>query len=212
MATAIYVRVSSIKQDFESQMLDLKMWAANNEADGIEWFEDTYTGKTMNRPGWRELEAKITDGKIDTLVVWRLDRLGRTAAGLTTLFDKLIAAEVNLISLRDGIDLSSPAGRLMANVIASVAQYETEVRRERIQAGLDAKRERGEKWGGGKPGRRVTVTEEKEAKVREMLEKGLGSVDAAKVSELSRTTVWRLRKKLQAEGIAPAQSCQSGAK
>jgi DNA invertase Pin-like site-specific DNA recombinase len=60
--------------------------------------------------------------------------------------------QVNLIALRDGIDLHTAAGRLMANVLASVAQYETEVRAERVRAGQQAARRRGVTWGGSKPG------------------------------------------------------------
>jgi hypothetical protein len=62
--------------------------------------------------------------------VGRLDRLGRTAKGLTSLFEDLIRWKVNLISLKDGLDLVTPAGRLMANILAGVAAYETEVRAE----------------------------------------------------------------------------------
>ena len=58
---------------------------------------------------------------LDTLVVWRLDRLGRTAQGLTSLFEDLIRWKVNLLSLKDGLDLVTPAGRLMANILAEVA-------------------------------------------------------------------------------------------
>jgi hypothetical protein len=66
-------------------------------------------------------------------------RLGRTAKGLTALFDELVALKVNFVSFKDGIDLGTPAGRLIANVLASVAAYETEVRAERITAGKAAK-------------------------------------------------------------------------
>ena len=65
----------------------------------------------------------------------RLDRLGRTTKGLTALFEDLVDRKINLVSLKDGLDLSTPAGRLMANVLASVAAYETEVRSERVCAG-----------------------------------------------------------------------------
>src|SRR5271165_2624668 len=105
----------------------------------------------MSRPSWDRLMADVRKGTIKRIVCWRLDRLGRTASGLTRLFDELIAAGVTLVSLRDGIDLLTPAGRLIANVLASVAQYETEVRGERIRAGIDVKRARGEKWGNGRP-------------------------------------------------------------
>jgi hypothetical protein len=75
-----------------------------------------------------KLLADVAAGKVSKIVVWRLDRLGRTAKGLTALFEELVARKVTLISLKDGIDLLTPAGRLMANVLASVAAYETEIR------------------------------------------------------------------------------------
>lgn len=144
----IYERVSSKKQDTASQHQDLAAWAEGKEFIP---YEDKFTGKTMNRPGFNRLLSDIRSGKIKTLVVWRLDRLGRTASGLTSLFDELIERKVNFISLRDGIDLATAAGRLLANVLASVAAFETEVRGERIAAGLEAKRAKGEKWNNGRP-------------------------------------------------------------
>jgi DNA invertase Pin-like site-specific DNA recombinase len=95
---------------------------------------------------------------VSRVVDWRLDRLGRTAKGLTALFAELLELRVNLVSLRDSIDLNTPAGRLMANVLASVAQYETEVRAERVRAGQMIARANGKTWGGSKPGRMLHVT------------------------------------------------------
>jgi DNA invertase Pin-like site-specific DNA recombinase len=98
-------------------------------------------------------------------VVWRLDRLGRTVSGLARLFEELQARKVGLVSLRDGLDLHTAAGRLMAHVLASVAAYELEVKSERQRAGIEAARaENGGRcpWGGRKPGTRVKVTEEVE--------------------------------------------------
>jgi DNA invertase Pin-like site-specific DNA recombinase len=90
----------------------------------------------MDRPGFGQLEQQIAMGNVTTLALWRLDRLGRTAKGLTALFDDLRQRKVNLVSLRDGLDLSPPAGRLMANILASVAAHETEVRSERQMTGI----------------------------------------------------------------------------
>lgn len=99
----------------------------------------TLPGAADDRPGMTKLLADIRTGRIKSVVVWRLDRLGRTAKGLTALFDELVMLKVNFVSLKDGIDLGTPAGRLIANVLASVASYETEVRAERIAAGKAAK-------------------------------------------------------------------------
>jgi DNA invertase Pin-like site-specific DNA recombinase len=97
---------------------------------------------TMDRPGWSKLMQAVREGTVWTIAVWRLDRLGRTAKGLTELFEDLRERKVNLVSLRDGLDLSTPAGRLMADAVAFVAACETEVRAERITTGQVAARDR----------------------------------------------------------------------
>src|SRR5436190_1355920 len=148
---AIYLRVSSTGQDTKSQEPDLRRWAEAQDAP-VKWYKDTATGKTMERPGWTKLEAAVRHGKVSAVVCWRIDRLGRTAKGLTALFDDLRERKVNLVSLKDSLDLSTPAGRLMANVLASVAQYETEVRGERVKAGQIVARQNGKRWGGSQPG------------------------------------------------------------
>jgi hypothetical protein len=113
---AIYMRVSTKRQDTAGQEPELRRWAESHEGDS-HWYRDTYTGTSMDRPGFRQLMRDIESGRVETLVVWRLDRLGRTAKGLTSLFEDLIRCKVNLISLKDGLDLVTPAGRLMANIL-----------------------------------------------------------------------------------------------
>ena len=157
----------------------------------VRWYKDKFTGKTMDRPGWNRLQADIQAGTVSAVAVWRLDRLGRTAKGLTALFHDLRERKVNLISLKDGLDLGTAAGRLMANVLASVAQFETEVRAERIIAGQAAARGKGKVWGGGKPGRRVRLSEEKEAAIRQLYREGKAIAEIARVVGLSRPTVYK---------------------
>ncbi len=186
---AIYIRVSSRNQDTRSQEPDLERWAAAQDR-AIRWYRDRFTGRTMDRPGWRKLEAAIRMGKVEAIVVWRLDRLGRTARGLTALFDDLQSRHIGLVSLKEGLDLSTPAGRLMAHVLASVAQYETEIRGERVRAGQAVARAKGKRWGGSKPGRRVKVTPEQARIIRHM--KGSGDTVAAiaRTVGLSRPTIY----------------------
>ena len=76
---AIYLRVSSRRQDTRSQEPDLKRWADAYADAPVKWYTDKFTGKTMDRPGWKRLEADIIAGRLSKIVVWRLDRLGRTA-------------------------------------------------------------------------------------------------------------------------------------
>jgi len=187
----IYVRVSKRNgQDVRSQLPDLERWAAAQEQP-VKWYKDRFTGKVMDRPGWNRLQAAIETGDVSAVVVWRLDRLGRTAKGLTALFHDLREKKINLVSLKDGLDLGTAAGRLMANVLASVAQFETEVRAERILAGQAAARAQGKVWGGGKPGRRVRLSEEKEVAIRQLHREGKPIAEIGRVVGLSRPTVYR---------------------
>ena len=150
-----------------------------------------FTGKTMDRPGWNRLQAAIDAAEVSDVVVWRLDRLGRTAKGLTALFHDLREKKINVISMKDGLDLGTAAGRLMANVLASVAEFETEVRAERILAGQAAARAKGKVWGGGKPGRRVRLSEEKEKAIRQLNREGKPIAEIARVVGLSRPTIYK---------------------
>jgi DNA invertase Pin-like site-specific DNA recombinase len=199
--TAIYVRVSTDKQSTASQLADLKSYSDAQEAAGaaVLWFEDKASGKKMTRPAWDRLMAEVRKGTVRRITCWRLDRLGRTASGLTRLFDELIAAGVTLVSLRDGIDLLTPAGRLIANVLASVAQYETEIRGERIRAGIDAKRAAGEKWNNGRPvGSAHKATPEVCKQVLRMAAEKAPKAEIARVCNLSRQTVYTILASSQA--------------
>jgi DNA invertase Pin-like site-specific DNA recombinase len=188
---AVYVRVSSRKQDMRSQEPDLKRWAEAFAGDSdVKWYRDKATGKSMNRPGWNRLERDLDTGKVSKVVVWRLDRLGRTASGLTTLFDKLTDRQIGLVSIRDGLDLSTASGRLMANVLASVAAYENEVRAERIVAGQAAARAAGKTWGGSTKGRRIRVTAEQISTIRQLHEDGQKVAGIARAVGLSRPTIY----------------------
>jgi DNA invertase Pin-like site-specific DNA recombinase len=192
---AVYLRVSSNQQDTRSQEADLKAWAAQQEAKGetVVWFKDKATGTNFNREGWKRLEADLTAGKVTRLAVWRLDRLGRTAGETIRLLDELEAKGIGFLSLRDGFDPSTPSGRLQRNILASVAQFETEIRKERQLNGIAAARAaNGGKcpWGGRKPGSRITLTAEKEALARKLKKEGQSVASIARNLGLARKTVY----------------------
>ena len=186
---AIYIRVSSKRQDSRSQEPDLQRWA-DAQTEPVKWYSDKATGTKMDRPGWNKLADAIRLGKVTTVVVWRIDRLGRTAKGLTDLFDDWRQRKVNLVSLKDGLDLSTPAGRLMANVLASIAQFETELRGERVLAGQAVARKNGKRWGGSQPGVRKKVSPTQIKMIRQMKRQGEAIVAISKAVGLSRPTIY----------------------
>lgn len=190
---AIYARVSSNQQDSASQLPDLEKWAAAFAGDTrVKWYRDFFSGMTMDRPGWSKLRKAIDAGSVDRVVDWRFDRLGRTAKGLTALFDDLPRRGVGLVSIKDGLDLLTPAGRLMANVLASVAQFETEVRGERVLAGQPKARKAGKRWGGSEAGRLLTVTREQVDAIVRMNSEGVPKAKIARATGLSRPTIYRV--------------------
>jgi len=193
--TAVYLRVSTSQQTTRSQKPDLERWlnAQDPEKLGkVVWYSDTATGKNMDRPRWQKLQANINAGYIHQLVVWRLDRLGRTASGLCKLFEELQEKNIRLVSLKDSVDLGTPSGRLIANVLASVAAYETEIRGERVKAGQIAARAAGKRWGGSQKGRRLKVTEEQVKAIVAMKDSGEKIARIARTVSLSRITVYRV--------------------
>ncbi len=187
--TAIYVRVSSRDQSHASQMPDLERWVETHDGK-VTWFKDTFTGRTLNRPGMQKMLVELHAGKLERIVVWRLDRLGRTTKGLCQLFDELANKNVDLVSLKDGFSLASPAGRLHARILASVAEYETEVRAERVAAGQAVARRNGKRWGGSKKGWRWKVTDDQIIAIREMRAAGKAVAAIARITGLSRPTVY----------------------
>jgi DNA invertase Pin-like site-specific DNA recombinase len=188
---AIYTRVSSKQQDTRSQEPDLKRWIAAFAADvPVKWYTDQMSGRTMDRPGWRTLETDMAAGKVAKVICWRLDRLGRSAAGLTRLFEDLQRLGIGFESIKDRVDLSTPAGRLMANVLASVAAYENEVRGERIRAGQAVAKARGRSCGGSKAGRQLKVTAEQVQVIQRMKGEGAKIAAIARATGLSRPTVY----------------------
>ena len=108
---------------------DLRRWADGRGRE-VRWYKDSWTGSDPSRPEWDRLVEDITKGLVETVVCWRLDRLGKTCSELVKLFEYLSARSVNFISLKDHLDLSTVSGRRIAGggVLGSITLYETEVR------------------------------------------------------------------------------------
>ena len=136
-----YARVSTKDQSFDLQLDALR----NAECEQI--FQEVVSGAKTTRPVLDDLLSRLRAG--DVVIVWKLDRLGRSLHHLVTLTNELMERKIGLISLNDPIDTTTPQGRLVFNLFASLAEFERDLIRERTQAGLKAAQERGRK--GGRP-------------------------------------------------------------
>jgi len=188
---AIYARVSTTGQDLAAQEPDLRSWAdEHGTGQDVVWYRDTFTGATLNRPAMAQLERDLRAGLVETIVVWRLDRLGRTALETLAFLEHLESVGVTFISLRDGFDASSPTGRLLRTILAAFAEYEREVLSERIRAGIAKAKAHGKRWGGRKPGARTALTPERLRAVRALVAAGTSRAGIARQLGISRSTVY----------------------
>lgn len=190
MTTAIYVRVSDKDQKHRSQIPDLERWEAAHGK--CEWFEDTFSGRSLSRPGWESLWEGVLKGRIKRIVVWRNDRLGRTMVGMSRLYKEFIERDVDYLSLTEGFDLKTISGRLVAHVMAASAEYETELRAERQRAGINAIKEKNGgrcPWGGGRVGVNKKRTLSMSAKVIKLLDAGWAINEVSRTLKMSTRTV-----------------------
>lgn len=177
MALIGYARVSTAEQDTALQTDALR----NAGCERV--FEDTASGAKADRPGLADALAYLRDG--DVLVVWRLDRLGRSLPHLIETVGKLEARGVGFRSLTENIDTTTPGGRLIFHVFGALGQFERDLIRERTKAGLTAAAARGRK-GGRKP----VVTADKLQRARELVANGLNVREAAARLKVGKTALY----------------------
>lgn len=177
-----YARVSTQDQNLELQTDALKK-------AGCELiFKEKISGKSKDRPELTRLFDKLRKG--DELVVWKLDRLGRSIRDLIDLVTKMHEIEVAFISLQDSINTHTASGRFTFNLFASLAEFEREIIRERTNAGIAAARARGRK--GGRP-KGLPPKSLSKAKTVKMLydQKEKSMEEIAKDLSISETTAYR---------------------
>ncbi len=174
-----YARVSTGDQSAEAQVVQL-------QAAGVErvWTE-TASGALRERPVLEQLLGQVLQ-RGDTLVVVRLDRLGRSLRHLLEVVDTLTSAGVGLRSLHESIDTTTPSGRMVLSVFGALAEFERELIRERTAAGLAAARAQGRV--GGRP---RTLTVEHDEQIRALHAQGNTPTEIARIMRVSRATVYR---------------------
>ena len=174
-----YTRVSTVAQTLDQQN------AALAAARVTKIFSDTMSGACDDRPGLAALMDYVREG--DTVVVWKLDRLGRNTLHILETVKALTDRGVTLVSTTDGIDSSTAAGRLMIGVLGSLAEYERELVKERTALKREASRANGTKFG-----RHKKVADASHiATARRMKSDGHTARDIAKYLGVSRATLYR---------------------
>lgn len=174
-----YARVSSVDQNLELQLDAL-------EAEGCDRiFEDRLSGAVAQRPGLIEALSHLRTG--DTLVVWRLDRLGRSLRHLIEVVGDLDQRGIGLRSLHEAIDTTTSTGRLVFQIFGALAEFERNLIRERTQAGLQSARARGRI--GGRPRR---LDGERQALLYKLVDERQESIPAiCRVLGISKATLYR---------------------
>jgi DNA invertase Pin-like site-specific DNA recombinase len=193
MRAAIYARVSTFEQHEENQLAELRKYV---EARGWElvreYVDKGISGAKESRPALVQLLRDAKRRRLDVVVCWRLDRLGRSLKHLITLLDELQALGVFFVSLAEGIDATTPAGKLQMHILGAIAEFERGRIVERVKAGLARARAAGTRL--GRP--RVVVPQEQIAAVSH-----LPVTAAAAQLGVSRSTLkrWRSTSRQSAE-------------
>ena len=173
-----YARVSTLDKNLDLQI------DALTKAGCHRLFDEKMSGSRAERPGLAKALEMLREG--DTLVVWKLDRLGRSVKNLVDLVGQLHQQGVHFKSLTDAIDTATPSGRFFFHVMASLAEMERELTGERTRAGLEAARQLGRKGG-----RKRKMTDSKIESARKLLASGVPPRDVAKNLGVSVPTLYR---------------------
>ena len=185
LRAGLYARVSTAEQ----QTLPMQISAMREYADRRGWsvvvsIEDVGSG-AKDRPKRKELEKLAKRRHLDVILVWRLDRWGRSLSDLTTSLRDLLAIGVEFVSVTEGLDLSTATGRAMAGMLGVFAEFERDVLRERVLAGLAAAKKKGKTLG-----RPATVRDQAE-RIRQLSSEGLNKAQIAKRLNIGRASFFR---------------------
>ena len=183
----LYARVSTHDQ----QTLPIQTKAMRDHARRRGWrvelvVEDVGSGAT-ERPQRQELLAAARRRDLDVVLVWRLDRWGRSLADLTATLGELVAAGVGFVSITEALDLTTPSGRALAGMLAVFAEFERDILRDRVRAGIAQARAAGKHLG-----RPATVRNQHQAEVRRLAKAGTSKRQIAQQLGISRSSVRRL--------------------
>lgn len=185
LRAAIYARVSTFDQNPGNQLEELRRFTDARRWDVQEYVDHGVSGAKERRPALDVMVADAKRRRFDAIVVWRLDRLGRNLKHLITLVDEMTALGIAFVSLAEGIDATTPAGKLQLHILGAIAEFERGRIQERVMAGLARARAQGKRL--GRPKGKLPV--EKLLSVA-----ALPNTEAARTLSVSVATLKRWRK------------------
>ncbi len=144
---ALYARVSTLDQNCEVQLEDLRRYADKRFASYCEYTDAGFSGTQRHRP---QLDALIRDARrrlFDVVLVWKFDRFARSLKHLIESLHEFSALGIDFISLTEGVDTTTPAGQLLFHIVGAVAQFERDLIAERVRAGMAHARAMGKRIG-----------------------------------------------------------------
>lgn len=174
-----YARVSSTGQSLDVQLEKL------NDYGCTRIYQEKITGTTNNRPELKACLEYLREG--DKLVITKLDRMARSTNHLTSIAEDLKQRGIELIVIDQAIDTSTPTGKLLFNMLASIAEFETEIRKERQLDGIAKAKEKGIKFGA-----KAKLTDDQVEELKEKRAAGVMIKDLMNEYSLSKATVYRL--------------------
>lgn len=194
MRVAIYSRVSTDKQTHDSQLLELRAYCERRRWPNPSEFIDQISGSKFTRQGLDKLLTEARRGRLNVIVCFKLDRLGRSLAHLAQIVGELTNHGVALICTSQGIDTSenNPVGRLQLGVLMAVAEFERSIIQERVMAGLRAAKARGVKLG------RPDKLSAHQGAVSQLMDMGVGVRGIARELKLPIASAYKVVRKVQA--------------
>ncbi len=185
---AAYIRVSTLDQEkgVQSQVDAIERYLAGHGMEA-RFFRDRLSGKDTNRPAFAQLETAIFHGEVDTVVVWKLDRLSRSLRDGINLLCDWLEQGVRIVAVSQQLDFSGPTGKMVASLLFAVAEMERENLRENTKRGLAAAKARGVKLG-----RRPSIDARSVAK---LIESGLPIARVADRIGTSRQAIYNALKR-----------------
>ena len=192
LRAALYARVSTDTQTTDNQLLELRDYCERRGWTPSEYIDAGISGTKASRPALNRLMTDAKAGRLDLVLVWRADRLGRSLINALLTIADLDARGIQVVSLREGFDNRTPSGRLQMQIVLAFAEYELESIRERIKAGLVRARSQGKRLG-----RRPRIHPKSAAFENVVLDLSISGREAARRLNVAPDTVNRLRRRLR---------------